>query len=120
MQNTFDFAGASYFILLLSGPVDGGANDPTFQVVGAVSGCTRLEFCRQNGALILWISGQPVEQCCTRKTVGDVEYSLVEEEDTSGYNCMTNCVFEKKDSPGSRFCFASGDLPVDCGDGGKI
>merc|ERR1712013_539447 len=63
--------------------------------------------------------GQPVEQCCTRKTVGDVEYSLVEEEDTSGYNCMTNCVFEKKDSPGSRFCFASGDLPVDCGDGGN-
>ena len=44
----------------------------------------------------------------------------MEEEDTSGYNCMTNCVYEKKDSPGSRFCFASGDLPVDCGDGGKI
>jgi len=70
-------------------------------------------------SLFLVALGQPIEECCTRKTVGDTEYSLVEEEDTSGYNCKTNCVYERKDTPGSRFCFASGDLPVDCGDGGK-
>merc|ERR1712106_510792 len=62
--------------------------------------------------------GQPA-QCCTRKTVGGVEYSLVDEIDTSGYNCLSSCVFEKADSPGSRFCFASGELPVNCGDGGS-
>merc|ERR1712128_367888 len=61
--------------------------------------------------------GQPA-QCCTRKTVGGVEYNLVDEIDTSGYNCLSSCVFEKADSPGSRFCFASGELPVNCGDGG--
>merc|ERR1712106_475626 len=58
-------------------------------------------------------------QCCTRKNVGGVEYSLVDEIDTSGYNCLSSCVFEKADSPGSRFCFASGELPVNCGDGGS-
>ena len=68
----------------------------------------------------MWVSGQPIEECCTRKTVGATEYSLVQEEDTSSFNCMKNCVYERKDTPGSRFCFASGDLPVDCGDGGKI
>merc|ERR1712151_265767 len=63
--------------------------------------------------------GQPIEQCCTRKTVGGIEYSLINETDTSGYNCKTNCVYEKDEAPGSRYCFASGDLPVDCGDGGN-
>merc|ERR1711872_970789 len=63
--------------------------------------------------------GQPIEQCCTRKTVGGTEYSLINETDTSGYNCKTNCVYEKDEAPGSRYCFASGDLPVDCGDGGN-
>merc|ERR1711872_24338 len=53
------------------------------------------------------------------KTVGSEEYSLVNEVDTSGYNCKTNCVYEKDTAPGSRYCFASGDLPVDCGDGGQ-
>merc|ERR1739838_130679 len=68
--------------------------------------------------LLQGYKGQPA-QCCTRKTVGGVEYSLVDEIDTSGYNCLTSCVFEKADSPGSRFCFASGELPVNCGDGGS-
>merc|ERR1739838_1127913 len=68
--------------------------------------------------LLQGYKGQPA-QCCTRKTVGGVEYSLVDEIDTSGYNCLSSCVFEKADSPGSRFCFASGELPVNCGDGGS-
>merc|ERR1712142_1069629 len=69
--------------------------------------------------LLALTQGQPLNQCCTRKTVGSEEYSLVNEVDTSGYNCKTNCVYEKDTAPGSRYCFASGDLPVDCGDGGQ-
>merc|ERR1719430_1797547 len=64
--------------------------------------------------------GQPVAPaCCTKKTVGGVNYNLVAEENTSGYNCLTNCVFEKEGAPGSRFCFAAGSQPVNCGDGGS-
>jgi len=59
------------------------------------------------------------EVCCTKKTVGGVNYNLVEEQDTSGYNCLTSCVFEKEGEPGSRFCFAAGSQPVNCGDIGS-
>merc|ERR1712142_17698 len=76
------------------------------------------------GTLTVWAltqvaEGQPTEQCCKRKTVGGLVYSLVNEVDTSGYNCKTNCLYEKDAAPGSRYCFASGDLPVVCGDGNE-
>jgi len=43
----------------------------------------------------------------------------VGEQDTSNYNCKSNCIFEKEGAPGSRYCFASGTLPVFCGDSGS-
>merc|ERR1712215_329288 len=70
--------------------------------------------------LYSFVLGQPVQEvCCTKKTVGGVNYNLVEEQDTSGYNCLTSCVFEKEGEPGSRFCFAAGSQPVNCGDIGS-
>merc|ERR1712106_1268645 len=48
--------------------------------------------------------------------VGGVEYILRREEDTTIYDCLDNCIFEKTDSPGPLFCFAAGDLEVVCDD----
>jgi len=57
------------------------------------------------------VGGAP-PPCCSSKTVGGVEYILKKEEDTSTYNCVSNCVFEKVEDPGRMFCFAAGDLEV--------
>merc|ERR1712060_279892 len=64
-------------------------------------------------ALALTVGGAP-PPCCTSKVVGGVEYILRTEEDTSGYGCVNNCIFEKKEEPGPLFCFAAGDLEVIC------
>merc|ERR1712233_153298 len=31
-------------------------------------------------------------------------------------NCLSPCIFEKEDQPGSKYCFASGDMKVECED----
>merc|ERR1712060_951920 len=64
-------------------------------------------------ALALTVGGAP-PPCCTSKVGGGVEYILRTEEDTSGYGCVNNCIFEKKEEPGPLFCFAAGDLEVIC------
>ena len=50
-------------------------------------------------------------------------YVLAGVEDTSGYNCLTNCVYKIEadinDPMEKLFCFAAGDLEVVCGDGGE-
>jgi len=59
------------------------------------------------------------EPCCSKKTVGDLSYTLVNSEDTSiasRYGCKSNCVYQQDDSPGALFCFAVGDLPTNCAD----
>merc|ERR1712013_119591 len=59
----------------------------------------------------------PLTPCCNKKTVGNVSYTFVNSEDTSvasTYGCMSNCVYEQDDVPGSLFCFADGDLPTTC------
>jgi len=59
------------------------------------------------------------EPCCSKKTVGDLSYTLVNSEDTSiasRYGCKSNCVYQQDDSPGALFCFAVGDLPTNCTD----
>jgi len=59
----------------------------------------------------------PESTCCAKKTVGGVEYSLLDDKtDTSSFGCKSNCVYEK-DVGGGRFCFAKGDMEVACGDG---
>ena len=52
--------------------------------------------------------------CCSRKVVGGVEYLLKMEGDTSAYNCLSNCIFEKSTEPGSVYCFTWGNLEVEC------
>ena len=61
-------------------------------------------------------SSHQTAPCCTSKTVGGVEYILRREEDTSTYNSVSNCIFEKVEEPGPLFCFAAGDLEVVCDD----
>merc|ERR1739838_177123 len=58
--------------------------------------------------------GQPLSPCCSEKTVGGVSYTLVEEKDTSAYDCLNNCVYEQAGNQGSKFCFARGNLAVTC------
>merc|ERR1719228_174022 len=66
--------------------------------------------------LNMWAVGGAPPPCCTSKVVGGVEYTLNREEDTTQYDCVDNCIFEKIGEPGRLFCFAVGDLEVVCGD----
>jgi hypothetical protein len=34
--------------------------------------------------------------------VGGLQYNLVDEFDTTSYNCLSNCVYVKKDKPGDE------------------
>ena len=53
-------------------------------------------------------------ECCDSKDVGGVSYSLVGQMDTTAYQCLNNCVYVKDQDPTVKFCFASGDLQVEC------
>jgi hypothetical protein len=55
-----------------------------------------------------------LDHCCPRKIVGEEEYTLVKEEDTTAYNCSSDCIYENVQTPGSRICFKDGALPVQC------
>jgi hypothetical protein len=60
---------------------------------------------------------QPIMQpmpCCETKDVGGVSYTLVGRMDTKSYQCINDCIYVKDDEPMVKFCFASGDLKVDC------
>merc|ERR1719234_208161 len=35
---------------------------------------------------------------------------------TMDLNCLSPCIFEKEDQPGSKYCFAAGDMKVECED----
>merc|ERR1719376_1944459 len=63
-----------------------------------------------------YTKGASIPECCKEKSVGGVSYVLLEETDTGRYGCKSNCVFERVDSPGSRYCFKEGDLEVVCED----
>merc|ERR1711915_29004 len=39
--------------------------------------------------------------------------------DTKAYGCITNCLYETKAKPDMKFCFAPGDLEVECLDDGS-
>merc|ERR1719186_1533561 len=67
-------------------------------------------------AVIICTAAGAPPPCCTTKTVGGVDYILKKEADTSSYNCMSDCIYEKTEEPGPLFCFAVGDLEVVCDD----
>merc|ERR1711971_1042698 len=57
-------------------------------------------------------------ECCSEKRVGEILYKLFSEGDASQlarYNCLNGCIY-KDDPEGPSFCFAHGDLPVECMD----
>merc|ERR1711936_848397 len=64
----------------------------------------------------LSIAGGAPPPCCTSKTVGGVDYILRKEGDTTKYDCVSSCIYEKTEEPGPLFCFAAGDLEVVCED----
>merc|ERR1719427_1543462 len=60
-------------------------------------------------------TGQPSElECCQNKTVGDYGYILADEGEVPSA-CKSRCIYQREDDPTSRFCFAPGQLPVNCG-----
>jgi len=71
--------------------------------------------------LALTAHGQPAgekpdKECCDTKTVGGVTYSLIGQMDTKMYNCLSDCIYMKEGQEGGKFCFAMGDLQVECND----
>merc|ERR1711936_382675 len=59
-------------------------------------------------------------ECCAEKKVGNVLYQLFSEGDASQlarYNRLNGCIYKDEEDPnGPSFCFAHGDLPVECMD----
>jgi len=59
-------------------------------------------------------------ECCAEKKVGNVLYQLFSEGDAgqlARYNCLNGCIYKDEEDPqGPSFCFAHGDLPVECMD----
>merc|ERR1719167_1664591 len=70
---------------------------------------------------VVLATGQPAGQkpCCESKEVGGVKYMLTGTMDTKAYGCITNCLYETKAKPDMKFCFAPGDLEVECLDDGS-
>jgi len=59
--------------------------------------------------------------CCATKTVGGVSYTFVREDSAAmSYSCLSSCVYERDDQPGTAFCFAQGDQQVVCGDSTQV
>ena len=52
--------------------------------------------------------------CCEKKVVGGSIYTLIGEEDTSTFSCMDKCTYSKEGEANSKYCFAAGDLQVEC------
>ena len=52
--------------------------------------------------------------CCEKKVVGGSTYTLIGEEDTSTFSCMDECTYSKEGEANSKYCFAAGDLQVEC------
>jgi len=68
------------------------------------------------GLMAALSQGIPMQspECCDSKDVGGVSYSLVGQMDTTAYQCLNNCIYVKDQDPTVKFCFASGDLQVEC------
>ena len=55
------------------------------------------------------------EQCCLEKTVGNLNYKLVEKRNNVYKNCKNGCIYKKDgDETDSKYCFAVGNKKVEC------
>merc|ERR1712025_1187479 len=65
------------------------------------------------------ITGQPMppEEFCMEKKVGDFEYMFMKEglPGKVPSSCINSCIYKRVDT-GKMYCFAPGDLHVDCED----
>ena len=73
--------------------------------------------------LITEVQAAPTDdsECCLEKRVGDIEYSLVDVGSSSSpvpEQCLNDCVYSVTGTSEPRFCFARGELPVECEDDG--
>ena len=55
--------------------------------------------------------------CSDEKSVGEAIYRKIDEQNTTMYNCMDDCIYENIDVMGSKFCFREENLPVECCEG---
>jgi len=68
-----------------------------------------------NSFLAGLVKGVPMQPgCCETKDVGGVGYTLVGQMDTRAYQCLNDCIYVKDEDPEVKFCFAAGDLEVEC------
>jgi len=61
-------------------------------------------------------------ECCKEKIVGGVRYVNVGYDSTgktTNFQCLSPCLFEKEGGAGGKYCFAAGDLRVECKDEGE-
>merc|ERR1712106_1021679 len=54
--------------------------------------------------------------CCRSKVVEGFTYTMQGEEDTSSFSCVDRCTYTKEGEANSKYCFANGDLQVECKD----
>merc|ERR1712106_383328 len=67
--------------------------------------------------LLLVFSGSVIgDGCCRSKAVEGSTYTLQGEEDTSSFSCVDRCTYTKEGEANSKYCFADGDLQVECKD----
>jgi len=58
-------------------------------------------------------------ECCKEKIVGGERYVNIGYDPTGKtmkFKCLSPCIFEKEGEEGSKYCFAAGDLRVECQD----
>merc|ERR1712179_694739 len=76
---------------------------------------TMLLFIILHCLLVDLVKGVPMQPgCCETKDVGGVGYTLVGQMDTRAYQCLNDCIYVKDEDPDVKFCFAAGDLEVEC------
>merc|ERR1712198_405528 len=57
------------------------------------------------------------EKCCKTKTVGGIMYIFMDQMvDPEAYKCINGCVYMPESGSSKKFCFANGDLEVECND----
>jgi len=53
-------------------------------------------------------------QCCNTIMVDGKGYTQIGIEDTQEYNCLSDCIYERDDQPGSKYCFRAGNKETAC------
>merc|ERR1712209_205491 len=56
-------------------------------------------------------------ECCKEKIVGGKRYLNIGYDPTGmtmKFKCLSPCIFEKEGEEGSKYCFAAGDMRVEC------